>query len=60
MKKNDSHADRGLRMAVGRKAEMAERMVLPEDFADRLAERLEGLHRRGRQHLIAVDRDYIL
>ena len=29
-------------MAVGRKAEMAERMVLPEDFADRLAERLEG------------------
>ena len=42
MKKNDSHADRGLRMAVGRKAEMAERMVLPEDFADRLAERLKG------------------
>ncbi|MBR1788211.1 MAG: hypothetical protein IJ762_03325 [Bacteroidaceae bacterium] len=42
MKQNDSHADRGLRMAVGRKAEMAERMVLPEDFADRLVEHLKG------------------
>ena len=29
-------------MAVGRKAETAEHMVLPEDFADRLAERLKG------------------
>ena len=29
-------------MAVGRKAEMAERMVLPEDFADRLVEHLKG------------------
>jgi hypothetical protein len=40
MKKED-YKDRGLRQALQRRNEAAERMTLPEDFTDRLMERLE-------------------
>ncbi|MEE3384394.1 MAG: hypothetical protein VZR36_04830 [Prevotella sp.] len=40
MKKED-YKDRGLRQALQRRNETVERMMLPEDFTDRLMERLE-------------------
>ena len=40
MKKED-YKDKGLRQALQRRNETAERMMLPEDFTDRLMERLE-------------------
>jgi hypothetical protein len=40
MKKED-YKDRGLRQALQRRNEDTERMMLPEDFTDRLMERLE-------------------
>ena len=40
MKKED-YKDQGLRQALQRRNEAAERMTLPEDFTDRLMERLE-------------------
>ena len=39
--KNEEYKDRGLRQALQRRNEAAERMTLPEDFTDRLMERLE-------------------
>ena len=41
MKKNDQYQDQGLRKAVQRKNEAAEKMSLPEDFADRLMLRIQ-------------------
>lgn len=40
MKKED-YKDQGLRQALQRRNEAAEQMTLPEDFTDRLMERLE-------------------
>ena len=40
MKKSEQYQDRGLRQAVQRKTEAAERMTLPEDFTDRLMQRI--------------------
>ena len=40
--KKEEHKDQGLRQALQRRNEAAERMTLPEDFTDRLMERLEG------------------
>ena len=39
--KNEEYKDRGLRQALQRRNEAAERMTLPEDFTDRLMRRLE-------------------
>ena len=39
--KNEEYKDRGLRQALQRRNEAAERMTLSEDFTDRLMERLE-------------------
>ena len=39
--KKEEHKDQGLRQALQRRNEAAERMTLPEDFTDRLMERLE-------------------
>ena len=39
--KNEEYKDRGLRQALQRRNEAAERMTLPEDFTDRLMKRLE-------------------
>ena len=39
--KKEEYKDRGLRQALQRRNEAAERMTLPEDFTDRLMERLE-------------------
>ena len=41
MKKNEPYKDRGLRLAVQHKNESTERMALPEDFTDRLMQRIE-------------------
>ena len=41
MKKNELNKDQGLRLAVQRKTEAAERMTLSEDFTDRLMQRIE-------------------
>ena len=41
MKKNEPYKDRGLRLAVQHKNESSERMALPEDFNDRLMQRIE-------------------
>ncbi len=41
MKKNEPYKDRGLRLAVQHKNESSERMALPEDFTDRLMQRIE-------------------
>ena len=43
MKKED-YKDQGLRQALQRRNEAAEQMTLPEDFTDRLMERLEKAH----------------
>ncbi len=56
MKKED-YKDQGLRQALQRRNEAAERMVLSEDFTDRLMERLEKplpqpLPREGRTRLL--------
>ena len=56
MKKED-YKDKGLRQALQRRNETAERMMLPEDFTDRLMERLEKplpqpLPREGRTRLL--------
>ena len=56
MKKED-YKDRGLRQALQRRNETAERMMLSEDFTDRLMERLEKplpqpLPREGRTRLL--------
>lgn len=40
MKKSEIQKDLGLRLAVEHKTEAAERMTLPEDFTDRLMERI--------------------
>ena len=40
--KKEEHKDQGLRQALQRRNEAAERMTLPEDFTDRLMKRLEG------------------
>ena len=39
--KKEEHKDQGLRQALQRRNEAAEQMTLPEDFTDRLMERLE-------------------
>ena len=39
--KKEEYKDQGLRQALQRRNEAAERMTLPEDFTDRLMERLE-------------------
>ena len=39
--KNEEYKDQGLRQALQRRNEAAEQMTLPEDFTDRLMERLE-------------------
>ena len=41
MKKNELDKDQGLRLAVQRKDEAAEKMMLSEDFTDRLMQRIE-------------------
>ena len=41
MKKNEPNKDQGLRLAIQQKNGAAERMTLPEDFTDRLMERIE-------------------
>ena len=41
MKKNEPYKDQGLRLAIQQKNEAAERMTLPEDFTDRLMQRIE-------------------
>jgi len=56
MKKED-YKDKGLRQALQRRNETAERMMLPEDFTDRLMERLEKptpnpSQREGRTRLL--------
>ena len=40
MKQHDPNTDRALRMAVRHKAEHAERMTLPKDFADRVMQHI--------------------
>lgn len=46
MKKNELDKDRGLRLAVQHKNEAAERMMLSEDFTDRLMQRIEQQNER--------------
>ncbi len=41
MKNKEGNKDKGLRQALQRRNETAERMMLPEDFTDKLMERLE-------------------
>lgn len=41
MEKNESYKDRGLRLAIQQKNKDAERMTVPEDFTDRLMQRIE-------------------
>ncbi len=41
MKKNEPYKDQGLRLAVQHQNDVAERMTLPEDFTDRLMQRIE-------------------
>ena len=59
MKKED-YKDKGLRQALQRRNETAERMMLPEDFTDRLMERLEeatpSLPPRGEENAKASPR----
>ena len=55
--KKEEHKDQGLRQALQRRNETTERMMLPEDFTDRLMERLEKplpqpLPREGRTRLL--------
>ena len=40
MKKNDTNKDRGLRLAIQHKNETSEKMTLPEDFTNRLMQRI--------------------
>ena len=40
MKKSEPHKDQGLRLALQRKNEAAERMTLSDDFTDRLMQRI--------------------
>ncbi len=49
MKKNEPHKDRGLRLAMQRKNETAERMTLPEDFTDRLMQQIGELEQEQEQ-----------
>ena len=49
MKKNEPHKDRGLRLAMQRKNETAERMTLPEDFTDRLMQQIGELEQNQEQ-----------
>ena len=56
--KKEEYKDQGLRQALQRRNEAAERMVLSEDFTDRLMERLEKplpqpLPREGRTRLLS-------
>lgn len=44
MKKNELDKDQGLRLAVQHKNEVAERMMLSEDFTNRLMQRIEQQH----------------
>ncbi len=50
MKKNEPYKDQGLRLAIQQKNEAAERMTLPEDFTDRLMERIEQKEEKPRRH----------
>ena len=55
--KKEEYKDQGLRQALQRRNEAAEQMTLPEDFTDRLMERLEKplpqpLPREGRTRLL--------
>ena len=60
MKNKEGNKDRGLRQALQRRNEAAERMMLPEDFTDRLMERLEeatpSLPPRGEENAKASPR----
>ena len=49
MKKNEPHKDKGLRLAMQRKNETAERMTLPEDFTDRLMQHIGELEQDQEQ-----------
>lgn len=49
MKKNEPYKDEGLRRALQRKNDAAERMTLPEDFTDRLMQRIEQRDERPRR-----------
>ena len=49
MKKNEPHKDKGLRLAMQRKNETAERMTLPEDFTDRLMQQIGELEQEQEQ-----------
>ncbi len=60
MKNKEGNKDRGLRQALQRRNEAAERMMLSEDFTDRLMERLEeappSLPLRGEENAKASPR----
>lgn len=50
MKNKELYKDFGLRLAVKRKTEAAERMTLSEDFTDRLMQRIEQQDEKPVQH----------
>ena len=50
MKKNEQYNDKGLRIAVQRKNEAAEKMTPSEDFADRLMQRIEQQKEQPKHH----------
>jgi len=52
MKKNELNKDQGLRLAVERKTEAAERMTLSEDFTDRLMQRIEQQDKQPQRHRV--------
>ncbi len=49
MKNNESYKDRGLRLALQKKNEAAEKMTVSEDFTDRLMQRIERQEEKPKQ-----------
>ena len=52
MNKTEQYKDRGLRRAVQRKTEAAERMKLPDDFTFRLMQRIERQETKPRRRRV--------
>ena len=57
--KKEEYKDQGLRQALQRRNEAAEQMTLPEDFTDRLMERLEK-PREGEPKASPIGEDWLL
>ena len=52
MNKTEQYKDQGLRLALQRKTESVEKMKIPDDFTDRLMQRIEQKESKPKHHRV--------